>query len=441
MARRPGRAAPPRARRPSATHSSPLRRPPRPPQPSPMPQPLRSAPRPLRSSTPRPRLARRPSPCHRTGLHVPISASMAAPAPCGLCAGDRRTALGGYGRAGAAGGADGRVGRHRRGRAGRCRAPGRSSRRSAPRCRTRRSAASMPAATSGRAVRAADRDLGRDEQALRAHVQRAQVDDALHLRARLQRGHDGPLDVSALADSPISRLFISTASTAATQPSSTPMASEPAPSQTPSPVITVSATPAVANTSPVSAAMSSSRMAGSSGALARRMNAVQLFRPRTSFVSCTAVRSEKLSRPIAMTSTTNATAGELIVLRVDDLVDALVHREHRAHGEQHHGDHERVEVPLPAEPERVLLGLLALRPAAAEQQQRLVAAVGQRVHRLGQHRGRAGDGERDQLDHRDAQVRAERGQHRAQPGTAGFLVLLRLGGRARPGPGRPRCHR
>ena len=53
-------------------------------------------------------------------------------------------------------------------------------------------------------------------------------------------------------------------------------------------------------------------MAGSSGALARRMNAVQPFRPRTRLVSCTAVRSEKLSSAIAMPRTTKATTGERI---------------------------------------------------------------------------------------------------------------------------------
>jgi len=40
------------------------------------------------------------------------------------------------------------------------------------------------------------------------------------------------------------------------------------------------------------------------------MNAVQLLRPRTRFVSCTAVRSEKLSSAIAMARTTNATSGD-----------------------------------------------------------------------------------------------------------------------------------
>ncbi len=66
----------------------------------------------------------------------------------------------------------------------------------------------------------------------------------------------------------------------------------------------------MANTSPASAATSSSRMAGSSGALARRMKAVHPFRPRTRLVSRTAVRSEKLSRQMAIPSTAKATTGD-----------------------------------------------------------------------------------------------------------------------------------
>jgi hypothetical protein len=88
------------------------------------------------------------------------------------------------------------------------------------------------------------------------------------------------------------------------------MPSDPAPSHIPFPVIVATVTPAKANTRPVSAAMSSSRIAGSSGALARRMKAVQLCRPRELFDSRTAVRSEKLSRPIAMTRTPKAITGE-----------------------------------------------------------------------------------------------------------------------------------
>jgi hypothetical protein len=97
-------------------------------------------------------------------------------------------------------------------------------------------------------------------------------------------------------------------------------------------------------------------------------------------------------------------------------VNALVEREDRAAGEEHDRNHERVEVPLAAEPEWVLLGLRLGRPAPPQQEQGLIGAVGDGVHGLGQHRGRPGDGERDELRGRDAQVRGERGQDRPQAG-------------------------
>jgi hypothetical protein len=52
----------------------------------------------------------------------------------------------------------------------------------------------------------------------------------------------------------------------------------------------------------------------------------------------------------------------------------------------------------------MFLGLFAQSALAAEQQQNLVAGVGYRVSRLGQQRGRAGDGERGELGRGDAQV-------------------------------------
>jgi len=115
--------------------------------------------------------------------------------------------------------------------------------------------------------------------------------------------------VTALADSPISRLFISVARITATLPSSTPTASDPAPSQRASPVIVVSVTPANAKISPASAAESSSSTAGSSGALACRMKLRRLRPARRRLVSAIAVRKEKASSTSAMASTPNATAG------------------------------------------------------------------------------------------------------------------------------------
>ena len=72
-------------------------------------------------------------------------------------------------------------------------------------------------------------------------------------------------------------------------------------------VISVIPTPNSANTSPISAAKSSSRITGSSGALAERMNFFQDCRPRVLLDSTMAVRKEKLSAMMAATSTTSGT--------------------------------------------------------------------------------------------------------------------------------------
>ena len=97
------------------------------------------------------------------------------------------------------------------------------------------------------------------------------------------------------------------------------------------------------------------------------------------------------SSTIATPSTTNATDRRLELVRVDELLDALVQREHRAEREQHERDDERPEVALGAEAERVLRGGRLAAALAAEEQQALVAGVGDRVDRLGEHRRRAGD--------------------------------------------------
>ena len=72
-------------------------------------------------------------------------------------------------------------------------------------------------------------------------------------------------------------------------------------------VIRVSPTPNSANTRPSSAAKSSSRITGSSGALAERMNLRQLCFPRTLLDSRIAVRNESDSAMIAAPSTTSGT--------------------------------------------------------------------------------------------------------------------------------------
>ena len=81
----------------------------------------------------------------------------------------------------------------------------------------------------------------------------------------------------------------------------------------------------------------------------------------------------------------------LDLVRVLDLLVALVDGEHAADREQDDGDEEGVDVALAAVAEGVLRGRLALGLLAAEQQQALVAGVGERVHALGEHRRRAAE--------------------------------------------------
>jgi hypothetical protein len=99
--------------------------------------------------------------------------------------------------------------------------------------------------------------------------------------------------------------------------------------------------------------------------------------------------------------------GHLERVRVLQLVDALIDREHAADGEQDDGHHERVHVTLAPVAERVLLIGDLLRAPTADEQQQLVACVGDRVHALGEHRGRAGEEEGDELGHRDTGVREQ----------------------------------
>ncbi len=94
----------------------------------------------------------------------------------------------------------------------------------------------------------------------------------------------------------------------------------------------------------------------------------------------------------------------LDIVGVAELLDPLVDREQAAHREQHEGDDERPEVPLAAVAERVRrVGRLG-RPLAAEQQERLVAGVGQRVAGLGEQAGRTRDQEAGELGDGDPEV-------------------------------------
>ena len=126
----------------------------------------------------------------------------------------------------------------------------------------------------------------------------------------------------------------------------------------------------------------------------------------------TAVRSEKLSSPIATSEHHDRQPRHLERVRVGQLLDALVQREDPADREQDDRDDEREDIALAAVAERVLRVGGPARPAAAEQQQELVARVGDRVHGLGEHGARAGEHERDELGDRDTGVREEGGDDR-----------------------------
>lgn len=94
----------------------------------------------------------------------------------------------------------------------------------------------------------------------------------------------------------------------------------------------------------------------------------------------------------------------LDLVRVLDLLVALVEGEHAADREQDDRDEEGVDVTLAAVPEGVLGGRLALGPLAADEKQALVTGVGEGVHRLGEHRRRAAEEERHEFRYRDREV-------------------------------------
>ena len=103
----------------------------------------------------------------------------------------------------------------------------------------------------------------------------------------------------ALAASPIRRLRISVASRTAITPSSSPIATVPAPSHLALSVIMATPTATRAMTRPKSAAASSSSTTGNSGAFELRMKDHQLAPLRSGFAAVIAVRSETLSSTIA----------------------------------------------------------------------------------------------------------------------------------------------
>ena len=87
------------------------------------------------------------------------------------------------------------------------------------------------------------------------------------------------------------------------------MQTVPRPSHTPLPVMIANDTPIRARNRPISAAKSSSRITGSSGAFDRRMNCTQPTPCRMWLASLIAVRNEKLSIAMAPSSTAIGSQG------------------------------------------------------------------------------------------------------------------------------------
>src|SRR6185437_1291490 len=190
-----------------------------------------------------------------------------------------------------------------------------------------------------------------------------------------------------LALSPMSSDFISTARMLAMRTSRMPIIAVPAASQRPSPVSSVIETPNSANIRPRSAPQSSNRMTGNSGALAVRTNsfqgAVRAYpvrlddgRPQRVGLHGHGHQEDHDGDPLPGVDR----------VRVRPLVPRLVQGEEAADAEQHDRHDEGVNVALTSVAERMLGCRRALGSFAAEQQGRLVAGVGQRMHRLREHR-------------------------------------------------------
>ncbi len=119
------------------------------------------------------------------------------------------------------------------------------------------------------------------------------------------------------------------------------------------------------------------------------------------------------SNTIDPSSTPIAQPALSISCGLGELLDALEDREHAAEAEQHERDDERVEVADGAVAERMLRVGRPVGRASSEQQQALVAGVGEGVDRLREHGARVRHDERDELHHCDTEVREERGDDRA----------------------------
>ena len=219
--------------------------------------------------------------------------------------------------------------------------------------------------------------------------------------------------MSADADSPISRLFISITSTIAITINNRPMLIEPTASHRASSVVCAITTPPSARSNPVSAPTSSNSTTGSSGCFVPPDEAPPTRAGLTDVVRLLHRRAqrERLQHD-RHEQDPDRNAEALHLVRIAELLDALVQGEHAAHREQHHRHRERPEVSLSPVAERVLRCCRLAGTLAAEEQQQLVAGVGSRVDRLGQQARRPGDQETDELADRNPQVGEERREDR-----------------------------
>ena len=219
--------------------------------------------------------------------------------------------------------------------------------------------------------------------------------------------------MSALADSPISRLLVSTAKMAAAVASRIPMATEPAPSHRPLPVSTGQRHAGEREPQADQRGQVLEQDHGEFGGLGPADEGDPA--PVAAYLVCLGdpgPQRERLEHRGQPEDDEGDHRGAHR-LGVQDLVQAVVDREGGPDGEQHDRHHEPVEVALAPEPERMLLRAGPLGPAAPDDQQHLVAGVGDRVHGLGQQRRGPGEQERHELDHRDAQVGGQRGENRS----------------------------
>ena len=101
-------------------------------------------------------------------------------------------------------------------------------------------------------------------------------------------------------------------------------------------------------------------------------------------------------------------------MRVVKLLETLIQGEQTAQCKDDNRDDERVNVTVTAVTERVLLVGLLAGGAATQKKQNLVTGVSHRVDALGQHRGGTGQGKSQELQHRNTQIRTQRGNNRAR---------------------------